>query len=232
MHGLQLWLALPEGAPGRSVPRFAHHETCPSSPAPAPRGHRRGGRVRRARAPPARSTPRWSALSSPCPSRARTRLPLELDFEYAALTLTGTAEVSALRLQPGSLLYLGRGHRELAVHTSAPAQMFLIGGVPFDDPLVMWWNFVARSHEEIVQAREDWMAGRRFGRVLDVPTRRCLRPSCPRCGSRPETGTATPSTEPSGGCGDFPQSRSTRCRKSRKPHVLRPNALGQPGERR
>ena len=29
----------------------------------------------------------------------------------------------------------------------------------------MWWNFVARSTEEIVAAREDWVAGRRFGEV-------------------------------------------------------------------
>ncbi len=29
----------------------------------------------------------------------------------------------------------------------------------------MWWNLVGRSHDEIVQAREDWMAGRRFGTV-------------------------------------------------------------------
>ena len=43
--------------------------------------------------------------------------------------------------------------------------MFLLGGLPFEEPLVMWWNFVGRSHEEIVTAREDWMSGRRFGAV-------------------------------------------------------------------
>lgn len=29
----------------------------------------------------------------------------------------------------------------------------------------MWWNFVGRSHEEIEQARQDWMEGPRFGEV-------------------------------------------------------------------
>jgi hypothetical protein len=43
--------------------------------------------------------------------------------------------------------------------------MFLLGGEPFEEELVMWWNFVGRTHEDIVKAREDWMAGRRFGRV-------------------------------------------------------------------
>ena len=29
----------------------------------------------------------------------------------------------------------------------------------------MWWNFVARTAEEIAAAREDWQEGRRFGEV-------------------------------------------------------------------
>jgi hypothetical protein len=39
------------------------------------------------------------------------------------------------------------------------ARLFLLGGEPFNDELVMWWNFVGRSHEEIVAAREAWMSG-------------------------------------------------------------------------
>jgi hypothetical protein len=43
----------------------------------------------------------------------------------------------------------------------------------------MWWNFVARSHEEIVEAREDWMAGRRFGTVHGYPGDRLPAPAMP-----------------------------------------------------
>jgi hypothetical protein len=49
-----------------------------------------------------------------------------------------------------------------------PCRVLLLGGEPFDEEIVMWWNFVARSHAEIAQARADWMAGggaARFGRV-------------------------------------------------------------------
>jgi hypothetical protein len=42
----------------------------------------------------------------------------------------------------------------------------------------MWWNFVARTHEEIVQARADWAAGRRFG-VVDHPADRLPAPALP-----------------------------------------------------
>jgi hypothetical protein len=50
--------------------------------------------------------------------------------------------------------------------------VLLLGGVPFPEPIVMWWNFVARSHDEVDAARRDWQAGSdRFGTVdsgLDV----------------------------------------------------------------
>ena len=66
---------------------------------------------------------------------------------------------------PGSLLYLGPGRNEISLSAPGPARLFLLGGLPFEEPLVMWWNFVGRSHEEIVTARKDWMSGRRFGAV-------------------------------------------------------------------
>jgi hypothetical protein len=46
-----------------------------------------------------------------------------------------------------------------------PLRALLLGGAPFDETILMWWNFVARTTEEIVAAREDWQAGRRFGDV-------------------------------------------------------------------
>jgi hypothetical protein len=46
-----------------------------------------------------------------------------------------------------------------------PVRALLIGGAPFGERILMWWNFVARSTEEIVAARLDWEAGRRFGEV-------------------------------------------------------------------
>ena len=32
----------------------------------------------------------------------------------------------------------------------------LLGGEPFEEEIVMWWNFIGRSHEEIVEQREAW----------------------------------------------------------------------------
>jgi redox-sensitive bicupin YhaK (pirin superfamily) len=45
----------------------------------------------------------------------------------------------------------------------------LIGGLPFDEEILMWWNFVARTRAEITEAYQDWDAAEagtdRFGPV-------------------------------------------------------------------
>ncbi|WP_416904318.1 pirin-like C-terminal cupin domain-containing protein [Micromonospora echinospora] len=57
--------------------------------------------------------------------------------------------------------------------------MVLLGGKPFEEDLVMWWNFVGRSHEEIVRARADWMAGRRSGQVTSCSADPLPAPALP-----------------------------------------------------
>ncbi|HEY0573719.1 MAG TPA: pirin family protein [Pseudonocardia sp.] len=75
------------------------------------------------------------------------------------------AEVAGVRVSPGGLLYLGTGRSELRVRAESATRLLLLGGEPFEERLVMWWNFVAGDGAEIAEARADWMAGRRFGTV-------------------------------------------------------------------
>lgn len=86
-------------------------------------------------------------------------------------------------MTPGSLLYLAPGRSELTVEApgEAPgeARVVLLGGKPFEEDLVMWWNFVGRSHEEIVRARADWMAGRRSGQVTSCSADPLPAPALP-----------------------------------------------------
>jgi redox-sensitive bicupin YhaK (pirin superfamily) len=68
--------------------------------------------------------------------------------------------------EPGQLAYLGVGRDEVQFSTVGAAVALLLGGVPFDETLVMWWNFVARTQEEISNAYESWSkADDRFGVV-------------------------------------------------------------------
>jgi len=56
----------------------------------------------------------------------------------------------------------------------------LLGGAPWTEPLVMWWNFVAREHDEIVAARAAWEArDPRFGEVAGHDGARIPAPPIP-----------------------------------------------------
>src|SRR6185437_14356783 len=163
MHGLQLWVALPEQQ-RNGEPRFEHHAELPVLIDGNAVLTVLAGRFGSMEAPAVVHTP-LVAVELVLPGPGQHRLALEPRFEYGVLTMSGAANVGEVTVTPGSLLYLAPGRLELTVEADHPARMVLLGGEPFEEDLVMWWNFVGRSHQEIVEAREDWMAGRRFGQV-------------------------------------------------------------------
>ena len=64
------------------------------------------------------------------------------------------------------LVYRGPTAEPLRIAAAEDARLLLIGGVPLGEPIVMWWNFVARTKEGMVEARSAWEAGDdRFGPV-------------------------------------------------------------------
>ena len=94
----------------------------------------------------------------------RGRIPLAPAHEHVMFVTEGSAEVEGAALSRGSLLYLGTGREQVAVAAVAGSRLLLLGGVPLGEPLLMWWNFVARTPEEIAAAVADWREGR-FGSV-------------------------------------------------------------------
>ena len=103
-------------------------------------------------------------------------LPLDRSFEHAALLLTGDAEIDGQPIDSTSLWYLGTSRSSVEFKSKSGSDVLLIGGPPFPETILMWWNFVARTAEEIAQARSDWQSQRRFGKVaayngprLDAP---------------------------------------------------------------
>ncbi|MEU6118328.1 pirin family protein [Streptomyces sp. NPDC047117] len=164
LHGAQLWVALPNEHRGKA-PTFEHHADLPvitgggGLSATVILGELAG-----ARSPGTTYSPLVGADIT-CRAGTHVRLPLESDFEYAVLTIEGESEVDGVRLAPGSLLYLGCGRGELPVRADVDSSLMLLGGEPFEEQIVMWWNFVARSGDEVAAAREAWMAGERFGTV-------------------------------------------------------------------
>ena len=68
------------------------------------------------------------------------------------------------------LFYLGMQRTDASFASQSGARLLLIGGLPFPETILMWWNFVARTPEEIRDARDDWRRAalrRRAGRTKD-----------------------------------------------------------------
>jgi quercetin 2,3-dioxygenase len=164
LQGVQLWVALPH-AVRDMAPAFASFADLPVVTAAGLRATVLIGELAGAASPAPAHTPLVGAEITLDPG-ADSTLPLRPDFEYAVLALDGAATVDDATLKPGPLLYLGAGRSSVRLATGSAARVLLLGGEPFEERLVMWWNFVARDHDEIVQMRADWVdATPRFGTV-------------------------------------------------------------------
>lgn len=183
LHGAQLWVALPEAH--RTIePHFQHHTDLPLVTAPGVTATVIMGELDGAASPGTAYTPIVGADLA-LAGGAEARLPLDPDFEYAVLSMSGEAEVDGVPVLPGSMLYLGCGRTELPLRAVSDAGLMLLGGEPFEEELVMFWNFIARSGEEIVQARKDWEEGSRFGEVQGYDGARLSAPELPATPLKP-----------------------------------------------
>jgi redox-sensitive bicupin YhaK (pirin superfamily) len=95
-------------------------------------------------------------------------IPIEPAFEHAVLLVDGRASVAGSPLPLGTLRYLGLRRSSLDLEADAGTRVLVIGGEPLREPVLMWWNFVGRTHDEIVEMQRDWNAQRRFGEVADA----------------------------------------------------------------
>ncbi|RFU88152.1 pirin family protein [Streptomyces triticagri] len=163
LHGAQLWVALPD-AHRHTDPRFEYHAALPQVIAPGLTATVLLGSLDGATSPGTTFTPLVGADLA-LSRGADLAVPLEPDFEYAVLSMSGEVHVDGVPVLPGSMLYLGCGRTELPLRAESDAELMLIGGEPFEEEIIMWWNFIGRSQDDIAQAREDWMSGRRFGEV-------------------------------------------------------------------
>jgi redox-sensitive bicupin YhaK (pirin superfamily) len=201
LRGVQLWVALPEEA-RHTAPAFEHHDRLPVHRA---NGDGAGvtatvvlGRVGDAVSPATTYTP-IAGADVEVAGGASGHLPLEPAFEHAVLALTDDLVVDGEALAKGSLLYLGCGRESVAVGSDGgPARGLLLGGEPFDEELLMWWNFVGRDHDEVVALREEWQsavggADTRFGQVAAYDGPALPAPALPGTRLRPRVrGGGTP----------------------------------------
>ncbi|MFF1648229.1 pirin family protein [Streptomyces sp. NPDC058240] len=183
LHGAQLWVALPD-AHRHVEPHFQHHTDLPAVSAPGLTATLILGELDGTTSPGTAYTPIVGADIA-LTAGAEAGLPLDPDFEYAVLSMSGQAEVDGVPVLPGSMLYLGCGRTELPLRGDTDAGLMLLGGEPFEEEIVMWWNFIGRSHEEIEEARQAWAEGSRFGEVHGYDGGRLPAPALPPVALKP-----------------------------------------------
>ncbi|MDT0200729.1 pirin family protein [Nocardioides sp. AE5] len=192
LHGVQLWVALPEHA-RHTEPTFEHYAPGELT------GDGWHGRVFLGSllgdtSPVVTHTP---LLGAELHLDAGTTLDLDVDatFEHGVLVDTGSLTVAGEEVKQGELAYVAPGCATLALTAHDDVRIVLLGGPPFGESIVMWWNFIGRSHEEIVGYRQEWqdqitrdgavvvdsqdVAPGRFGTVIDDHTTPIPAPPMP-----------------------------------------------------
>jgi redox-sensitive bicupin YhaK (pirin superfamily) len=163
LEGVQLWVALPDQH-RHSMPAFDHQAEVPIVESAAGLAHVFAGEFEDAGAA-ARHYSDLLGLDLQIHPRLALDIPLNPKYEHGVLVMSGDCTLNGERLDPRMLYYLGTTRSHATFSSDAGGRVLLIGGPPFGETILMWWNFVARAPEEIAQARTDWEERRRFGDV-------------------------------------------------------------------
>jgi redox-sensitive bicupin YhaK (pirin superfamily) len=183
LNGVQLWIALPDSYRNGQA-SFQHIEEVPIIEQGGGVVSVFAGSVLDCSSPAKHFSPVLGADVA-VHSRASLDLPLDLSFEHAALLVTGDLEIDGQSIDSMNLYYLGTNRSSVEFKSRDGCRVLLIGGPPFPEKILMWWNFVARTSEEIAQARSDWQSHQRFGEVryrgprLDAPPLKRFAPPNP-----------------------------------------------------
>jgi redox-sensitive bicupin YhaK (pirin superfamily) len=162
LHGVQLWVALPD-ASRLAEPSFEHHGELPVASTSGLAITVLLGELAGLRSPATTFSDLVGAELAVMDDVSE-RVRLTPSFEHAVFVTSGAATVAGMELAPGSMLYLPPGHERLPLTAAAGTVLMLLGGVPLGERLLMWWNFVARTPQEIAAAVAGWQQGV-FGEV-------------------------------------------------------------------
>ncbi len=160
-NGIQLWIAQPDRT-RNEAPAFEHHDALPeanfdNATATVFLGSF-GGVTSSARA----DTPIVGVEATL--GIGSSVLELRKEFEYGIIVLEGRLAFKGSPIEQDALAYFGTGREELMLTAQEPCIFLLLGGEPFAETPLMWWNFVARTRAEIDQAYQDWQErSPRFG---------------------------------------------------------------------
>jgi redox-sensitive bicupin YhaK (pirin superfamily) len=178
LHGVQLWIALPNK--DRNIaPEFAHYANLPVFDHDGATIRVFVGEILGHRSP-AKVFSELVGAEINIESDVIFSLPLQNSFEYGFLVDSGDVLINGTPVPEGSMRYLPTSIDSVSIETKSPTRILLLGGIPFREEIIMWWNFIGRTHEEIIEMRHDWQEGSaRFPRFVDASGERIPAPAMP-----------------------------------------------------
>ncbi|QOW54146.1 MULTISPECIES: pirin family protein [Acinetobacter] len=178
MHAAQLWIALPDAK--RNMPsRFDHYPELPVVSRDGVEFTVLVGEFLETRSPVEVHSP-LLALDLTAAETVRTRLQLNPAFEYGFMALEGTAHINQHELNEDNMVVLEPGLQDIEIELHQGARVLLLGGEPFESAILLWWNFVGRTQDELSEARDQWVnQDPRFGSIPDYNGPRLEAPALP-----------------------------------------------------
>ena len=186
LHAAQLWIALPPEAED-TPPEFAHYAELPQWQEAGATFTLIAGNYGDRQSPARLYSPLIGLDMASGGEASTVRLMLNPDFEYAVLPLIGDMQIDGESFAVDELAYLGQGRDVLTINLAAGGKALLLGGKPFVQPVLMWWNFIGFSKGRIAEAQHHWESGDvRFPQVTNGlghgPAPRLAAPSLPWTG--------------------------------------------------
>ena len=154
LHGVQLWIALPDTVRDLA-PAFESYTDLPDLLRPGVHGKVLIGDIADVRSPALAYSPLCGA-DLQLDAGADVVLAIKEGFEYGVFVVAGSVVVESTAVGVDQLLYLGLNRRNLQLRSEQGSRVIMLGGRPFTEDIVMWWNFIGRSHQEIVDFRSAW----------------------------------------------------------------------------
>lgn len=154
-HGIQSWVALPDGSEDVEA-GFMHYpkESLPSRQTGGVSLSVIAGQAYGMSSPVATL---WPTLYVDVSMSQRSQLEVPDHTERAVYVAEGEITVAGTRLRAGQLGVLAQ-QSKVVMEAIAASRVMLLGGEPFPSARYIWWNFVASSRQRIEQAKERWRA--------------------------------------------------------------------------
>lgn len=164
MHAAQLWIALPDDK--RNIaPRFDHYPDLPVVVKDEIEFTVLVGDFLN-KTSPVKVHSELLGVDLTTKQAANSMLKLNPKFEYGFMVLEGEASVNGHDLNDDNFLFIEPGLQQIDIQIAANSRVLLLGGEPFESPILLWWNFVGRTQEELAEARQQWVEGHaRFGTI-------------------------------------------------------------------